>query len=414
MKTNQNEKSLLEVFKELEQSKNRQVEQYKKNQRVIKAEKEILEKESFSFQVKHRTKKDNLKLILIALTICLIISTFSSNYIFAKDLEEEQKEPVGSFEENANVTDVYEIVSKNISTTYQKEVLDVEEEINFKTEYIQNKDLPKDEEVVEQEGAVGKKNVTYVRSYENDKLTEQVAIGYNVIKEPTTKIVQVGTSEILKKYNIHIGDFLYATKELELKKEPVETSETLVKIPNKYDVKTIEVIEEKWMKVSYSNKEGYLKVDDLTSEALTPGSSEVCRKQKILDSVKEDMVLNKPSGLIEKDFENAFKNNSSDTNNIFKEHYKIFYEIEKKHNINGVFVAAIAIHESNWGKSSIARDKKNLFGYGAYDSTPYDSAVTFETYEEGIETVSLWLAKNYLNESGVILPNGEVAMRKIL
>ena len=168
------------------------------------------------------------------------------------------------------------------------------------------------------------------------------------------------------------------------------------------------------MKVSYSDKEGYLKVDDLTSEALTPGSSEACRKQKILDSVKEDMVLNKPSGLIEKDFENAFKNNSSDTNNIFKEHYKIFYEIEKKHNINGVFVAAIAIHESNWGKSSIARDKKNLFGYGAYDSTPYDSAVTFETYEEGIETVSLWLAKNYLNESGVILPNGEVAMRKIL
>ena len=248
-----------------------------------------------------------------------------------------------------------------------------------------------------------------MRSYENDEMVDQVAIGYNITEPPTTKIIQVGTSDVLANYNIHIGDYLYATKDLELKKESNDESETLITVPNKYDVLTIEVIEEYWMKVSFSGQEGYIKVQDLTSETLTPGSSEDCRKQKLLDSVNEEMQLNKPSGLLESDFEKVFSDNSSDSNNIFKENYKSFYEIESKYDINGVFVAAIAIHESNWGRSNIAVDKKNLFGYGAYDATPYESAVTFDTYEEGINTVAEWLAQNYLNESGTVLPNGETA-----
>lgn len=410
MPINQNEKSLSEVFKELEQSKNKQVEQYKQKQKVLREIKETEKKKSFVFQVKHRTKKDNLKLIVIVLVICLSISTFSSNYIFAKDLETEpEKTPIGTFEENNDVTDVYEIVSENISTTYQKEVLDIEEEIAFVTEYVDNKDLPKGEEVVEQEGIIGHQIVTYVRSYENDEMVDQVAIGYNITEPPTTKIVQVGTSDVLANYNIHIGDYLYATKDLELKKEANDESDTLITVPNKYDVMTIEVIEENWMKVSFSEQEGYIKVQDLTSETLAPGSSENCRKQKLLDSVNEEMQLNKPSGLLESDFEKVFLDNSSDTNDIFKENYKSFYEIESKYNINGVFVAAIAIHESNWGRSNIASNKKNLFGYGAYDATPYESAVTFDTYAEGIDTVARWLALNYLNESGTVLPNGETA-----
>lgn len=410
MPINQNEKSLSDVFKELEQSKNIQVEQYKQKQKALKEIKEAEKQKSFVFQVKHRTKKDNLKLIIIVLVICLSISTFSSNYIFAKDLEPEpEKAPIGTFEENNDVTDVYEIVSENISTTYQKEVLDIEEEIEFVTEYVDNKDLPKGEEVTTQEGVIGHQIVTYVRSYENDEMVDQVPIGYNITEPPTTKIIQVGTSDVLANYNIHIGDYLYATKDLELKKESNDESETLITVPNKYDVLTIEVIEEYWMKVSFSGQEGYIKVQDLTSETLTPGSSEDCRKQKLLDSVNEEMQLNKPSGLLESDFEKVFSDNSSDSNNIFKENYKSFYEIESKYDINGVFVAAIAIHESNWGRSNIAVDKKNLFGYGAYDATPYESAVTFDTYEEGINTVAEWLAQNYLNESGTVLPNGETA-----
>ena len=423
-----NNKNLSQIFKELEQTKNRQVEEYKKNQNMKKAKKlvgldiiknnskkakRVREKNEFNRLYVHRSKIDNIRLIVIAMAICLIFSLFSSNYIFAMDIEtDEERVPVGTYEENEDVADVYEIISDNISTTYQKEVLDVEEEIEFETEYIENKDLPKDEQVVDQEGVIGSQIVTYVRSYENGEISDEQAIAYNVLEEPVTEIIEVGTSEVLKNYNIHIEDYLYAIGDVELKEEADEESETIATVLDKYDVQALEIIDEEWVRVNYSDEEGYIKCDDLTSETLTPGSKEACRKQKIYNSVSEDMELNQPSGLLESDFETVFSDNSKDVNGVFAENYSAFSAIESEYNINGVFVAAIAIHESNWGQSNIAVNKKNLFGYGAYDSSPYVSAVTFDTYEDGIYTVALWLAKNYLNESGVELPSGDVATGK--
>ena len=125
--------------------------------------------------------------------------------------------------------------------------------------------------------------------------------------------------------------------------------------------------------------------------------------------VNIEMQLNKISGLTLNDYKNIFSNLSSDTNNIFKDNYKTFYNVEKKYNINGIFLASIAIHESNWGTSQIAQDKKNLFGYGAYDDTPYESSYEFESYAEGIETVAKSLVKYYINPPGTKIYDGETA-----
>ena len=54
-------------------------------------------------------------------------------------------------------------------------------------------------------------------------------------------------------------------------------------------------------------------------------------------------------------------------------------------------------------------DKKNLFGYGAYDSNPYGGAYSFGTYAEGIDLVARMLVKYYLNPAGTIIYEGEVA-----
>ena len=100
---------------------------------------------------------------------------------------------------------------------------------------------------------------------------------------------------------------------------------------------------------------------------------------------------------------------SYDRNHIIEENAEVFYNIDKKYNINGVFLAAIAIHESGWGTSKIANDKKNLFGYGAYDSSPYESSNSFDAYADGIETVAKALVKYYINEAGTPIYDGEVA-----
>ena len=83
--------------------------------------------------------------------------------------------------------------------------------------------------------------------------------------------------------------------------------------------------------------------------------------------------------------------------------------MDKKYNVNGIFLASMAIHESGWGTSQIASDKKNLFGYGSYDETPYESSYDFSDYSEGIETVAKSLANYYLNPSGTKISGGETA-----
>ena len=83
--------------------------------------------------------------------------------------------------------------------------------------------------------------------------------------------------------------------------------------------------------------------------------------------------------------------------------------MDKKYNINGLFLASMAIHESGWGTSQIAKDKKNLFGYGSYDSTPYESSFEFTDYSECIETVAKSLVKYYLNPTGTRIYDGELA-----
>ena len=95
---------------------------------------------------------------------------------------------------------------------------------------------------------------------------------------------------------------------------------------------------------------------------------------------------------------------------IDEQNAEYFYYIEKQYNINGVFVAAIGIHESNWGTSKIAKNKKNLFGYGAYDSNPYNGAYEFTKYSESIDLISRVLVKYYLNPKGTSIYGGEQAV----
>ena len=95
---------------------------------------------------------------------------------------------------------------------------------------------------------------------------------------------------------------------------------------------------------------------------------------------------------------------------MFEKNAQYFYYAERQYNINGVFIAAIGIHESAWGTSKIARDKNNLFGYGAYDSSPYNSAYSFENYSESIDLIARVLTKYYLNPAGTSIYNSEKAV----
>ncbi len=128
-------------------------------------------------------------------------------------------------------------------------------------------------------------------------------------------------------------------------------------------------------------------------------------------SLNFNIALNKPSGFTLEQFTKALTD-SKDKNKIFEKNAKYFYYIEKQYNINGMFVAAVGIHESAWGTSRIARNKNNLFGYGAYDSNPYNGAYTFDDYAEAIDLVSRVFVKFYLNPKGAKIYDGQTANGK--
>lgn len=77
-----------------------------------------------------------------------------------------------------------------------------------------------------------------------------------------------------------------------------------------------------------------------------------------------------------------------------------FKQAEKKYGVNAVFLIGLAIHESDFGNSRLAREKNNLFGFKAYDRSPYQSAQRFGSLSEGIDKVAAYLANNYLHKDG--------------
>ena len=124
-----------------------------------------------------------------------------------------------------------------------------------------------------------------------------------------------------------------------------------------------------------------------------------------------DIALNKPSGFSLEQFQKALTD-SNDTNKIFENNAEYFYLIEQQYNINGMFVAAVGIHESAWGTSRIAQNKHNLFGYGAYDSNPYNGAYSFIDYSECIDLVARVFTKYYINKPDTIIYDGNYANGK--
>lgn len=75
---------------------------------------------------------------------------------------------------------------------------------------------------------------------------------------------------------------------------------------------------------------------------------------------------------------------------------RAFLEAEAASKVNAMFLLALAIHESDWGTSALAREKNNLFGFGAYDSNPYHGAMVFATKEDCVKYVAQFLRDHYI------------------
>ena len=75
-----------------------------------------------------------------------------------------------------------------------------------------------------------------------------------------------------------------------------------------------------------------------------------------------------------------------------------FASAQNTYTVNALLMFGVAINESGWGTSSIAKNKNNLFGLNAVDSSPGESANTFKSVEQCIHEFAYeWVHKDYLN-----------------
>lgn len=422
-------RKLTDVFKELEQARYSYEQENliadkklrdkieKKNNKVSKASKLKNNSEKDLFNKNKKITKKAIPIsggILLLLILASVVIVTFSNSVMSKDSlassdTVSESEDV-DIEINRHRLNAHNIIVSNAALETVKEQVTEQRDIPFETVEQECSYLPKGEKNTIQKGEVGKKDVTVVKTYENGEFKEENILSESKTQDYLPEIVAVGTSDFLAKIKAHLNDTLYLTSDSILRKEANDSSDEVAKIEKYLDVKLLELPSEDWCKVAYDSIEGYISTKVLTSAVVTPTMPEKNRIKKITDKVNIEMELNKPSGLTLKDYQKIFKNSPNDKYNIFEDNAKVFYEVEQKYNINGIFLASLGIHESNWGTSQIAQDKKNLFGYGSYDSTPYESSFEFETYEEGIDLVARVLTKYYINPPGTKIYNNETAV----
>lgn len=348
-----------------------------------------------------------LVIFLVISSVVVIKQKYFEKVVYATAMQEENIQYLAN-DEKYNAS---KITNENTKNTVTEELEKVERDVEFTTKYIETDKVATGTIQVLQEGMDGKEVVTIKKIYIDGELTKEEQLETKLVKSQLEKIVQVGKGPASLKYTINEGDLVYVTSNLlAIYLEPDKSSKKIITISKQTGVYAIE-IESDWVKVKYGNYVGWAKKECLSKEgAKTELKEEESKgKNEILSNVSENMELNKVSGLSIEQFKKALTGNSQDRNNVFNENYEYFYYAEKQYNVNGIFLAAVAVHESNWGTSKMAQNKKNLFGYGAYDSNPSDNAYVFNTYAEGIDLLARVFAKYYLNPKETLIYNNEKA-----
>lgn len=378
-----------------------------------------------------KTKEKNIKITLktiiySAFTFFAILYTiiFCKMYIpinksYAKETttnpEKETTENIQKIS-NANQTDIYAIINQNTNNGQTEQITKKEETLEYLTQYRTNKEIPKGISVVVQEGRQGKQEITIKTTYdkEGNKISEEQT-NATITKASANKIIEIGGANYTSNYKVKIGDKIYVTSdELAVRETAEEESRKITTLKKDDELKILEITKN-WYKISSQNLTGWVKsectiyINPNTSEEQKQSTAETKTKEQLNSTLNINMQLNKPSGLTLEQFKKILSDNN-DKNKIFETNAEYFYYIEKQYNINGVFVASVGIHESAWGTSKIAMEKNNLFGYGAYDSNPYNGAYNFSNYSESIDLLARVFVKYYLNPAGTSIYGGEKAV----
>jgi mannosyl-glycoprotein endo-beta-N-acetylglucosaminidase len=213
-------------------------------------------------------------------------------------------------------------------------------------------------------------------------------------KAPVTEPVQapvqpVETSPVQTLTETAIsGKTFVTTSSLNIRQTAGTDSAILAVIPNATFVFPNALVSNGWYKVSYNGKTGYLS-GTYIKEVVT-GDPMHREGYQFID-------LRKPSKVSAAQIDLYINNYLNGRVSVLKGKGQAFVNAGNKYGVNSLYLAAHAIHESGYGTSNISLGKYNLFGFGAYDASPFIAAVRFSSVEQNIEYIAQEMKATYLN-----------------
>ncbi|QSB49442.1 SH3 domain-containing protein [Parageobacillus toebii] len=180
--------------------------------------------------------------------------------------------------------------------------------------------------------------------------------------------------------------------DLNVRKEPNTTSDSLKVIPKGTIIVPTHKTSNNWYKITYNNTIGYVSGDYVT-EVKT--GAPLNGKRDGYQFIDLRTTASVTAQQINRYIENYV--HSTNKPSVLLGKGQVFIDAGKKYGVNALYLAAHAIHESGFGTSRLALTKYNLFGYGAYDASPFVSAYRFSSVEESIDYIARKVKATYLN-----------------
>lgn len=186
---------------------------------------------------------------------------------------------------------------------------------------------------------------------------------------------------------------IYNIADLKLRQSNSTSSDLLKLIPENTQLKTTYKANNGWYQVSYEGMTGFVSGSYLIDETT---------KSKIasLESNQNSylfMDLRTNSSVTADQINKYIASKTVGKTSVLTGQGQAIIKAADKYGINALYFAAHAIHESKFGTSDISFGRNNLFGFGAYDITPFIGAVKFDSVGDNLEFVAQSMKATYLN-----------------
>lgn len=231
--------------------------------------------------------------------------------------------------------------------------------------------------------------------------TYRVGLWYKVTFDGVTGYINRADFEQFNSLQVEpVANKTYVnTTVLSLRQTYDPDSPVLIEIPISEILVVTEKVSNGWYKTSYNGRTGYV-LGSYIKEVVTgaPLNGDRNSYQFIDLRTQSPVTAQQINDYIAKNYKNTQSYEKYGVDSVLLGQGQNFIDAGKQYGVNPLYLAAHAIHESDFGTSAISVSKNNLFGFGSYDATAYIASYKFDSVKDNIFFIAREMKHTYLND----------------